>query len=359
MFAVNDRDLIPKELLENYSVVEVLGKGGFGIILEVVDKKTKEKYAAKVIRIDTPEDMKMIDSELLLHRKGLKHKNIVDIHAYFNYKEWHMIVMELGLFSLQKEYEHDRMTSKDGNKCKFSQILKILNDILEALIFINQHNIVHRDIKPGNVLRFHDCYKITDWGTAFSGAEREEWEGFQTINIKNLEGVAGTYVYMSPEMVCELEKISAEKIIRINFEKSDIFSLGILILQIYFGYSQKHLMKIRTQIIKKENEFTQELKSNALEKDCPETFLDLVLSMLAFDHENRPKIAEVMKKIKDFQNSEISDPFSFELKMKTDKKQENENDSNSSNSFSDEEKTIDRKVLMKKILYSKLKDQEK
>ena len=111
----------------------------------------------------------------------------------------------------------------------FAQMLKVLKDILSALLFTTSKNVHYGDLKPTNVIKFDDGYKITDWGTA----SIKQMGVDKTVTVKSNRLIVGTLLYMAPELQTCLENDINLSIVgnknkykvRINFEKADVFSL--------------------------------------------------------------------------------------------------------------------------------------
>ena len=327
----------PGTLLINgkYEVISILGKGGFGEVYQVKEVDTGKLYAAKKMKIDEKDDLDIANSEILLYSNKYTHPNIVTVLEHYKTQDEFVFIMELGLYNLKQEMERLKLT--DVNKKKkiktrgvysFPQALNIFKDILNALMFVTSKNIHYGDIKPTNIIKFNDCYKLTDWGTASfkqSGVDR-------TVTVKSSRLIVGTLLYMAPELQECLEKdinlsvvgkVNKQKI-RINFEKADVFSLGLLILEVYFGVTKANIRKIKMKI--------QQQKINLKEmddvlikcnKDCDINFCKLVSVMLSLDHTKRPHFKDVMAVIQEMEKNRVElAPIIDEKAQEEEKKEE-------------------------------------
>jgi len=81
--------------------------------------------------------------------------------------------------------------------------------------------------------------------------------------------------------------------LKINFEKSDVFSLGMLILQIYFGFSPKELVALKKEIMNDSKEIGINLIISNDGRDAPEEFCLLVSQMLSLDYSFRPRLTDI------------------------------------------------------------------
>ncbi|EAY00532.1 STE family protein kinase [Trichomonas vaginalis G3] len=202
---------IPDEI-GKYKIIRKIGKGGFAVVVLALDKKTKQKYAIKIISREAIVKCGMLqylESELRLCSR-LDHPNIVKVYDVFYEEDIILIVMEY--------LENCNLEYFIINKIRFKldEQLNIAYEILQALNYLHSRGIAHRDIKPGNILfdsEFHP--KLIDFGMS-----RE--------NSNCLETMCGTTYFMPPEV------ITAH-----NYDgtKGDIWSFGITMhLLAYFTY---------------------------------------------------------------------------------------------------------------------------
>jgi len=286
-----------------YDILSVLGHGGFGEVYKVKSKQTGELFAAKQVKISQKDDLEQALNEFLLVSNNLSHPNIVKVFEYEKKEDEFVFIMELGQCNLKEEIEKIRLTQpfqeddhiqNSKGIFTFKQTLRIIRDVTSALAYAVKQNINYGDVKPPNILKFENCYKVADWGTATF----KDYGAGSTKTVGSSRSIVGTLLYMAPELQEIYERDinisvkgmrNAQKI-RINFEKTDVFSLGLLILEVYFGFSRKNLKSIKQKIMD-DPKFKVKNLSEMLTKlnmDCDVNFCSLVACMLALDHETRP-----------------------------------------------------------------------
>lgn len=206
--------MIGKEIL-NYRIVSLIGKGGMGSVYLGEHKFiSKQKAAIKVINADMVNEFtKKCLKEEAEHLAGLNHHNIVAFHDYD--------IDEKGNIYLVMEYAdgkslEDYINTVSGLIVE-EKICPLFEPILDAVGYAHKHNIIHRDIKPSNIIITTDgTPKILDFGIATIIKKEEEDKDHL---------IMGTPSYMSPEQV-KGEHLD---------ERSDIYSLGVLLHQMLTG----------------------------------------------------------------------------------------------------------------------------
>jgi serine/threonine-protein kinase len=197
-----------------YKIVKKIGSGGMASVYEAIDTKLERKVAIKVLHphlAQKPKNRMRFHREATLVAK-LKHPNIVEIYDYsgIESKESFIITELIDGFSL-KEFlsQHPKIPPEIGAMI----VLKVAEGINQA----HSMDIIHRDIKPGNIMIRRDgTIKITDFGIA----------QIKDTHQMTLTGeILGSPAHMSPE---HIETKNLDK-------KSDIFSLGTLLYLVTTG----------------------------------------------------------------------------------------------------------------------------
>jgi Tol biopolymer transport system component len=213
---------LPATIGERYSVVREAGRGGMAIVYVAHDLKHGRDVAIKVIR---PELAASIGRERFLHEiriaAGLRHPHIVPL-----YDSGEVAVEDGGpsllYYVMPFEAGHslrDRL-ERDG-QLPVADVVAVLRDLCEALAHAHAHGVVHRDIKPDNVLLSGGHALIADFGVA-----RAVTEAASTRPLASTaSGALGTPTYMAPE---QLRGASVD-------HRADIYAVGVLAYELLVG----------------------------------------------------------------------------------------------------------------------------
>jgi serine/threonine protein kinase/tetratricopeptide (TPR) repeat protein len=196
-----------------YQVIEELGQGGMGKVYKVHDTKVGEKIALKLIRPEAGLDKKSLErfsNELKLARK-IRHKNVCQM---FDLGE------DQGVRYITMEYVHGedlRQLIRKVGRLSPGQAIGIARQICDGLEEAHKLSVVHRDLKPQNIMLDDDGNaRIMDFGIA------------RSLTGKSITGAGvliGTPEYMSPEQV-EGKDVD---------QRSDIYSLGVILYEMVAG----------------------------------------------------------------------------------------------------------------------------
>lgn len=198
-------------IAERYEIVGKIGTGGMADVYKAKDHKLNRYVAVKVLKSEFREDatfVKKFRSEAQA-AAGLTHPNIVNVFDVGDDEGVYYIVMELIEGITLKEY-----ISKKG-KLSVKEATSIAIQVSMGLEAAHSHGIVHRDVKPQNIIISTDGkVKVTDFGIARAASSN-------TIS----SNVMGSVHYSSPEQVRG----------GYSDEKSDIYSLGITLYEMVTG----------------------------------------------------------------------------------------------------------------------------
>ena len=196
-----------------YQVIEELGHGGMGKVYKVFDTDVKEKIALKVLRPEIGLDAETVErfsNELKLARK-ISHRNICRMFDLGKADGTTFITME---FVPGEDLK--RLIRKSG-QLGAGRAVSIARQVGEGLAEAHRLGVVHRDLKPQNIMVDEDGNaRIMDFGIA------------RSLKVKGITGAGimiGTPEYMSPEQV-EAKEID---------QRSDIYSLGIILYEMLTG----------------------------------------------------------------------------------------------------------------------------
>ena len=184
-----------------------------------------EVYLARDLLLDRPVALKVLFPELSIDRSfverfrreaqaaaNLSHQNIVSVYDWGEEDNTYFIVME---------FVDGRPLSqviRSEGRLLPDRAAQIGADVAAALAFAHRHGVVHRDVKPGNVLiDSHGAVKVTDFGIARGGDTKE--------NLTQAGSVMGTATYFSPEQAQGLP----------TDPRSDVYSLGVVLFEMVTG----------------------------------------------------------------------------------------------------------------------------
>jgi len=196
LFAKRNIDVEFPEI-EGYEIKKLLGRGGFGAVYLALDNKTGKEVALKILietRVPREANLEMFKREIETLKK-LKHPNIVNIADYGRYKNIHYFALEY----MNGGSLWDSIMEK--GRIPFYMALPIMLQSLEGLAFAHKKEIIHRDIKPPNILLSGKdtalIVKISDFGLAKNFARAG-----MTKNTVTIAGqFCGSPPYMSPEHI--------------------------------------------------------------------------------------------------------------------------------------------------------------
>jgi eukaryotic-like serine/threonine-protein kinase len=231
---MSDHGQIPQKL-GRYDIVRILGRGAMGVVYEARDPNLGRKVAIKIIRLETLTEQEAAEYELRFRTEAhsaarLQHPNIVSVYDADRDGGMPFLVMELIIGEDLKQY------LDAGQRYSLEQSVRMMTDLLSALDYAHQQKIIHRDVKPANMMILaNGQLKLTDFGVA-----RIQDSGEAT---RTQGGVVGTLKYMSPEQV-EGKTVGAS---------ADLFSAGIVLYQLLTDrrpFDGDSYFSIATQITK-------------------------------------------------------------------------------------------------------------
>lgn len=196
-----------------YKVVKHIGQGGMADVFVAIDTILNREVAVKVLRGELSNDPVSV---LRFKREAnastlLSHPNIVDIYDVGEYKGHHYIVMEY-----VKGKNLKQLISQRGALIK-EEAVDIMKQLCGATIEAHNRGIIHRDIKPQNVLVMNDgTIKMVDFGIALAQ---------DALQLTQSDSIMGSVHYLAPELA-KGEQATAQ---------SDIYALGIVFYELLIG----------------------------------------------------------------------------------------------------------------------------
>ncbi len=170
---------------QRFEILTELGRGGMGVVYKARDTRLERDVAIKVLRTTSNEEAARLGQEARA-AATLNHPGIVTIHDFEAGFDGHFIAMEY------VPGEPLDRTLKTNPVRIYNLLLRILQQVADAVAYAHDHHVIHRDLKPGNILLTpNDDVKILDFGIA---ARLESGDG-------NIATVCGTPFYMAPEQI--------------------------------------------------------------------------------------------------------------------------------------------------------------
>nr|XP_045003050.1 serine/threonine-protein kinase 36 isoform X2 [Jaculus jaculus] len=196
--------------MEKYHVLEMIGEGSFGRVY-----KGRKKYTAQVVALKfipklgrSEKELRNLQREIEIMR-GLRHPNIVHMLDSFETDKEVVVVTDYAEGELFQILEDDGKLPED-------QVQAIAAQLVSALYYLHSHRILHRDMKPQNILLAKGGgIKLCDFGFARA----------MSTNTMVLTSIKGTPLYMSPELVEE----------RPYDHTADLWSVGCILYELAVG----------------------------------------------------------------------------------------------------------------------------
>lgn len=210
----------------NYSA-KPIGRGSFSKVYKGIDTKTSETIAIKRIEINDRVSYERIRREIDI-MKSLDHDNLVKLYDVIYEEDEIYLIMEYCTNTLKSILDERQLNEK--------QIKYYFKQIVDGLQYLRHKNIIHRDIKPNNILVSNNKLKICDFGFA------------KTVDEDALvETIVGSPLYMAPEIL-KKEPYTI---------KSDLWSLGLILYQMIYG---EHLFGRCTNILDLSKKIDKEIE---------------------------------------------------------------------------------------------------
>jgi hypothetical protein len=270
----------PGTRLGSYLVKSLIGSGGMGEVYLAHDDRLRRDVALKLMAPRLEHEARAVDRFIreALAVSALNHPNIVTIHETGEAPAGRFIVMELVQGRSLREVIREGTT--------VDQARDLARQVAEALAVAHARQIVHRDVKPDNVMVREDGYvKVLDFGLA--RIAMTEHAGEATISAETRTGlVLGTIGYLSPEQARGEAVTTA----------SDVFALGILLYELLTGQHPFHAPSPLAVL----HSITSDapVPPSRLGIEVPPAIDQLVLECLQKDARLRPATAEIASRLR-------------------------------------------------------------
>ncbi len=248
-----------------YRIESLLGQGGMGRVYKAYDKELDRTVAIKVVRegaIGQADALKRFKQELVLASK-ISHKNILRIHDMGEVGGVRFISMA---YIQGKDLQH---VIRENPKMPLDRVLKFSQQIAEALAAAHAEGVVHRDLKPQNLLIGNDDQVfVCDFGLAKSFEE-------SAIGMTRTGAFLGTPRYMSPEQV---EGKPAD-------QRADLYAYGLILYEMVTGdvpFTGESTLKVMYQRIQEKPK-----SPKLINADLPNWLVKIIMRCLERDPADR------------------------------------------------------------------------
>jgi serine/threonine-protein kinase len=199
-----------KRLLgERYRIDALIGRGGMSDVYRGMDVVLQRQVAIKILT-DRSEDLRKRFLREAQSMARLNHQNIVGVYDAAQNDGVSYIVMEL--------VQGRTLATISPSELTVHTALRYILDLLEALAFAHENNVVHRDVKPANIMVLSTgAIKVMDFGLSRRTSEMS--------SVTNAGEIVGTIAYLSPERF--LGKIADAR--------SDLYSVGVVMYEVFTG----------------------------------------------------------------------------------------------------------------------------
>ena len=263
--------MVGERLANRYEIVREIGRGGMGAVFLAHDPVLSRDVAVKVI----PPYLFTEQAEERFRREarvvaGLDHPGIVAVHDFGHHEESLFLVMSL-------IRGRDLRGLMDERSLGMDDILDIAAQVASALDCAHRSGIVHRDVKPENILVDRDSAavraRVTDFGLAIGGQDKR---------LTQAGMVVGTVAYLAPEQLA-LKELDG---------RTDIYALGVVLYEALTGRAPFEGGGVPTLFHCIANETPPAPRTMAL--NIPEELDALIMRCLAKDRDDRPPTARVL-----------------------------------------------------------------
>ena len=203
-----------KLLAGRYELIEKIGEGGMAVVYKAKDRLLNRYVAIKILRPEFTQDEQFLDSFKRESQAaaGLQHPNIVSIYDVGRTGNINFIVMELVDGRPLSDF------IKENGRLDYKTTIDIAKQVASALAIAHKHQIIHRDVKPHNIMITSDgVAKLTDFGIARAVSN--------ATMVADTSKIIGSVHYFSPE---QARGAYVD-------ERSDIYSLGIVMFEMLTG----------------------------------------------------------------------------------------------------------------------------
>jgi eukaryotic-like serine/threonine-protein kinase len=253
-----------------YEILQTIGEGGMGAVYKAEDRELGRTVALKVIRPElasNPDILQRFKQEILLASK-VTDRNIIRIYDLGDAEGIKFITMEF------VEGEDLRDLLRQQGKLPAAEAVDVMEQVVSGLRAAHRAGILHRDLKPGNIMRATDGrVLVMDFGLARS---------LQGDGMTRTGMMLGTMEYMSPEQA-QAKDLDA---------RSDVFTIGLILYELLTGIMPYHAESAIASLLKRTQQ--RAIPVSDIDKNVPGTLSNIVSKCLERDPTLRYQSADAL-----------------------------------------------------------------
>ena len=277
LIADEPEQILPDLLGDRYRIERELGRGGMARVFLALDTKHNRHVAVKVIRSELAASLgrERFLREIAIAAR-LRHPNIVPLYDSGDAN---------GVLYFVMPYEEGQsLGQRLGQKAPLpaSEYLGVLRDVARALAYAHEHGVVHRDIKPDNVMLSGGAVVVADFGIAKAVSVAQGGSGSTTTLTQTGSGI-GTPTYMAPEQAVGDPATD---------HRADIYSFGCLAYELISGQPPFHGLPAHQLIAA--HVATTPVDIAERRADVPEAVARIVMQCLEKEPADRPQSADAL-----------------------------------------------------------------
>ena len=292
-------------LVDDLTLLKVLGKGSFGEVYLTSKTGCKEKFATKKISkkfAQNPKAKKYLDNEIKI-LKEISHPNIVKLYEVKETSTYYYLVTEYcnsgGLQELLDNY-----IKKNRKPFPEEVVQYFMKQIVSAIYYLHKHNILHRDIKLDNILVQYDSEKDKENNDLLKAKIKLIDFGFaRHLNEGQLaQSILGSPINMDPGILRKLNKMAHSNEYAYD-QKADIWSLGTACYEMLIGKNTFDAKSLH-ELVKKVEEGSYKLPTT-ISKEA----VSFINGMIQYDLKKRSSAEEL------YNHPFLNKPFSSLTKI--------------------------------------------
>lgn len=282
-------------ILNRYEITKEIARGGYGVVFKARDTTNDQVVAIKRLLTDDETQVKRFDREMTLTSK-LKNPHTVRLLNYGHHENSPIMVMEF----VEGQSLHERLVQAPMSP---ETARRVIMQVLESLAEAHSHGIVHRDMKPLNIMLTGPAdlpeVKLLDFGTA---GVASGYEDDQHKKITKFGEIQGTPSYMAPEQIVNFADACTQ---------SDLYAVGLILFECLTrkrAVTGRNSLEICSAQVQKPLDMPPDLKEGhfgpIIDKACAkatqaryQTASDMLSDLAALDLTQQPRRTLIVKAV--------------------------------------------------------------